>query len=286
MSNIKFRLLISAVFCLTLFLGACSEWFESAPQSSPTPTPTTQQPETASESPVTNTIVDNAADARDTVLQYLRENNPETALSEGLVWQEDNITDTEVVELTSYRYTYYQWMVTVSYPSATQDTITYEIELSNTETGWYWQGSVDKDGTIEETVPTQQITQEMSQQAAEDFVKNCPTFSFDGIEQSLTLSETLTGKCPFCWLFTFDFDCSHPGYGERSGMSLAQVITHHQASVVIEQLSVRSATMDDKWDMLTQTSIGEEETGIWTGVWECTFSVYGYGGYDITVVLN
>jgi hypothetical protein len=284
MSEIRLRLLIPALLCLALGFSACSEWFEAPPPSSPAPT--TEQPETAPESPVTDTTVDDAAEARDSVLQYLRENSPETAPPTDIVWQEENVTGPEVPGLSSYRYTYQPWVITVSYPQAAQETMTYEVELSNSEAGWYWQGSVASDGTVEETAPAQQITQEMSQEAARDFVMSCSTFSFDGIEQSLTLSQTLTGKCPFCWLFVFDFDCSHAGYGDRSGTPLAEAITHHQAEIVIEQLSIRSAIMDDRWDMLAQTLISEEPGGIWTGVWECTFAVSGYGGHDITVVLN
>ncbi|MBN1863051.1 MAG: hypothetical protein JW790_05350 [Dehalococcoidales bacterium] len=287
MPGTKFYPLILATLFLALLLGGCSQWFETPPTSSSEPTPpATTQPETAPESPPADTTVDSAAEARDALLQYLREYNPESAPPEDAAWQEDEATEPAAEGTATYNYSYGQWLVTVSYPLAAQETAAYEIELSNAESGWYWQGTVAKDGEIEETVSARQITQEMSRQVAEDFVRSSPTFSFDGIEPSLTLSETLIGKCPFCWLFVFDFDCSHPGYGDRSGLSLAQVITHHQASIVIEQLGIRSATIDDEWDMLTQTYLGGGPSGIWTGVWECTFSVYGYGGFDIVVTLS
>jgi hypothetical protein len=63
---------------------------------------------------------------------------------------------------------------------------------------------------------------------AEDFVRNNPTFVFDGIEESLILTETMyllkenkpgspeTLSKIHGWLFTFKFESRHAGYGNRS----------------------------------------------------------------------
>jgi len=97
-----------------------------------------------------------------------------------------------------------------------------------------------------------EVTQEDSQRIAEDFVKSSPTFTFDGIAETLELTNVDIGKCPSCWVFVFNFDSRHAGYGDRTGQTLAQVITPHQVSVSVEQGDIKDAVMDDKWDMLEQ----------------------------------
>ena len=103
--------------------------------------------------------------------------------------------------------------------------------------------------------PLNQIPQEVSRKFAEDFLKNSPTFVFDGIEDSLKLTKTLTARCPSCWVFTFEFDSRHAGYGDRARQVLAQVLTPHRATIGVEQGKIKSAVMDDKWDMLNQKTL-------------------------------
>jgi len=87
---------------------------------------------------------------------------------------------------------------------------------------------------------------------AEEFVRNNPTFVFDGIEETLRLAETLYPDIENAWTFVFHFESRHVGYGDRAGQMLAQVITSHEAMITIEQGEVKSAIMDEKWDMLAQ----------------------------------
>ena len=87
---------------------------------------------------------------------------------------------------------------------------------------------------------------------AEGFARNSPTFVFDGIEDTLRLADTLRPRCPYCWVFVFEFDSRHAGYGDRTGQMLAQVITSHEVSIAVEQLEITSAVMDNKWDMIGQ----------------------------------
>ena len=42
------------------------------------------------------------------------------------------------------------------------------------------------------------------------------------------------------------------GYGDRSGMILAQVITEHEARTTVERSEVVHAMLDSKWDMIKQ----------------------------------
>lgn len=105
--------------------------------------------------------------------------------------------------------------------------------------------------------PAPQFTAEQSQQIAEQFVRSSPTFTYDGMEETLSLTESQTAGCPSCWEFTFAFDSRHAGYGDRTGQVLAQVITPHQVVVSVEEGEVISAIMDGKWDMLRQEMIRE-----------------------------
>ncbi len=100
------------------------------------------------------------------------------------------------------------------------------------------------------------VTEGESRDIAEDFVRNSATFAFDGAPGSLRLTETLLLRCPSCWEFRFSFKSRHAGYGDRKGQILAQVITSHIASVVVENGEVTTASMDGKWDMLTQEPMG------------------------------
>jgi hypothetical protein len=113
-----------------------------------------------------------------------------------------------------------------------------------------------------------EFTEEEAKELAEDFVKIGPTFVFDGIEDSLKLtnitaftrkeiseeapdSEELKG-CEF----VFKFESHHAGYDDRTGEMLTQVITPHTAVITVEQDEITSAIMDGKWDMMKQELIG------------------------------
>lgn len=96
------------------------------------------------------------------------------------------------------------------------------------------------------------ITEEAARQIAENFVRNSPTFAFDGIVESLELVETLYPDIEQAWSFVFHFESRQAGYGDRTGQKLAQVITPHEAMVTVEQGKVKTALMDNKWDMVNQ----------------------------------
>ena len=98
-------------------------------------------------------------------------------------------------------------------------------------------------------------TEEESLKIAEEFVRNSPTFAFDGIEDSIkSVGGFGPDPCSPGYSFRFEFDSRHPGYGDRMGQALAQVITHHIAEIYIsfDGGEVTFAIMDGKWDMLNQ----------------------------------
>lgn len=99
---------------------------------------------------------------------------------------------------------------------------------------------------------TAQTALEKARQLAEDFVRGSATFEFDGMGDTLELTETLEISEPDSWTFGFEFDSRHAGFGDRTGMVLAQVITHHEAMVTVTGGEVVHAVLDGEWDMLAQ----------------------------------
>jgi hypothetical protein len=104
------------------------------------------------------------------------------------------------------------------------------------------------------------ISQEESQEIARKYVINDPTFQFDGMMGTLALMNTTTLNCPYCWEFAYQFDCRQAGYGNRTGLMVAQVITPHTARIVVQEGKVASAVMDSNWDMMGQKVIGDNTT--------------------------
>ena len=114
----------------------------------------------------------------------------------------------------------------------------------------------------DEPVEIIKVSQEESQEIARNYLLNCPTFRFDGIEDALELVATNQGVCPYCWQFVFEFRCGHAGYGDRADQILLDVITPHTASITVEQGKVISAIMDDQWDMTERKMIEKDAAGL------------------------
>ena len=99
-------------------------------------------------------------------------------------------------------------------------------------------------------------TQEESMQIAEQFIKTAPTYAYDAMEDGLVLVDTKQLGSS-AWELTYEFDSHIAGYGNRSGMAVAQVITPHTAVVRVENGDVVYAVYDGKWDELNQKTIEE-----------------------------
>jgi len=222
-----------AIICLT---GLLTVAFQCGP--APTPGPE----------------VEDAAGAKDAALAYLQEQEGQGVPGSGTEWYCTDVTP-GLVGAATREFTSDGWTVKIYSPVVAPQHIFYDVTVTSAQEGWRWQGKVKPDGTVTEVSPLTQMSQEGSQAIAEQFVRNSPTFTFDGIEETLKLTGTLTARCPFCWSFTFEFDSRAAGYGDRTGMMLAQVITHHRAVVMVEQHEITSAVMDDEWDMLRQHEV-------------------------------
>ena len=98
-------------------------------------------------------------------------------------------------------------------------------------------------------------------QTAEAFVRNSPTFRFDGIEETFKLESSRALKfCPGCYEYTFYFESRHPGVGDRMGvLPLRDIITPHRVVVNLAyETNVVMGVMDESWDIGRQLIIDRE----------------------------
>ncbi|MBN2335935.1 hypothetical protein JXL21_10295 [Candidatus Bathyarchaeota archaeon] len=101
--------------------------------------------------------------------------------------------------------------------------------------------------------PTEDTTAEEAEEIAIVFLRNSPTFSFDGVPGSIRVLDVAVAESyPVQYFISVVFECSHAGYGDRTGQVLAQVITPHTIKIVVSSGEVRSAVIDGKWDELNQ----------------------------------
>ena len=101
---------------------------------------------------------------------------------------------------------------------------------------------------------------EVDRRLAESFLRNSPTFRFDGLPESVELKDRTGGDCETCLVYTFGFETSHPGYGDRTDLPLASAVTPHEAVVSIEDGLVTAAQIDNIWDVITQSPIARTVT--------------------------
>jgi len=89
-----------------------------------------------------------------------------------------------------------------------------------------------------------------------EFLKNGPTFSFDGVPSSIDVIEVIAAESyPVQYFITIAFECSHAGYGDRKGQVLAQVITAHEIRIALSDGVIGSAIIDNQWDELIQRPV-------------------------------
>ncbi|MFW6151091.1 MAG: hypothetical protein ACOC6A_06115 [Chloroflexota bacterium] len=197
-------------------------------------------------------------DALDVAVGWLQDEYPDRAPQSGTNWQVEEVEMTgpggePVVGASAKRIVSDDWVAMVTWQVVAPEHMQYRIVLKSPASGWYWQGTVKAaDGEVAEQTPMQQINEEMSREIAEEFVRNSPTFAFDGMPETLELVETLYPDIEGAWGFVYRFESRHAGYGDRTGQALAQVITPHEAHITVERGEVISALMDEKWDMLAQ----------------------------------
>ena len=113
------------------------------------------------------------------------------------------------------------------------------------------QGQVDSASVMSESV----YSVEQSREIAEAFVSESATFTFDNIDGTLELTDIDELGCLCCWKFVFEYQSNYAGYGDRTGMVVAQVVTPHKAEITVVEGKITRAVLDGWWDMIAQDKI-------------------------------
>ena len=248
----KFYLAVMILTSLVLLMGACKG--ESGPS------PEEESPSGPNQTP--DIQISSATEARNAALAYLLEHESQNAPGAGLSWQEEDVTPKDeaghpVPGAVHKEFTSGEWTIKVSYAVLPLERTVYQVVVSSIKLAWHWKGNVKADGTVTELSAFRQMSEEESQKMAEDFLKNSPTFTFDGIGDTLKLINTLRARCPYCWTFIYEFDSLHAGYGDRTGQGRAEDTTSHRVVITVEQFEIMSAMVDDRWDMLRRCIVDE-----------------------------
>ncbi|MFC1958794.1 DUF3221 domain-containing protein [Chloroflexota bacterium] len=201
--------------------------------------------------------VQNASEARDAALSYLDNRYTNSVPEKGLAWQEYVTTPEGLIGSETRGFISGEWMVTVYYPLVLPENTVYDVIVINMESGWHWKGNVKAEGNVTELSAFKQLTKENSHNIALEFAKHSPTFVFDGIEDTLKLTDSIEISIPYTWTFVIRFESAHAGYGDRTGRMLAEVITTHEVCITVEQGEITYASMDNKWDMINQKELSD-----------------------------
>ena len=109
-------------------------------------------------------------------------------------------------------------------------------------------------------VQAEGYTEEGAVAVALHFLRNGPTYSFDGIPETLRVVDVkILESLPVQYVVTIAFDSRHAGYGDRTGQVLAQVITPHEVVITVVEGKVIRAVIDERWDELNQREVVQSE---------------------------
>ena len=113
--------------------------------------------------------------------------------------------------------------------------------------------------------PTTAQSGDRHRAVVEAFIKADATYAFDGVEGSIKFVKTDPGwSSAFKSIaYTYDYQTSHPGHGDRTGKMLAQAIADHTAVVLVnsETGTIALAICDKTWDMVNDKSPLSSVTG-------------------------
>ncbi|WKT58169.1 hypothetical protein QVH35_01265 [Candidatus Nitrosotenuis chungbukensis] len=116
-------------------------------------------------------------------------------------------------------------------------------------TGAYFIPAQTAPTTIPPTV--QDIEEGKAVDIAQRFVRGeSPTFTFDGIADTVDLVGVTAMPNPQEYEIVIQFTSAHGGFGNREGQMLTQALTPHEMRILISEGSVISAVIDETWDEL------------------------------------
>jgi len=93
-------------------------------------------------------------------------------------------------------------------------------------------------------------SQEQSEEIARQLLQISPTFTSRGIDDTLRLTSITPLEKSYSWQFDYAFESRIPGYGIVGSQATSQVLTPHEAKIIVQEGKVIHAVLDDEWDIL------------------------------------
>lgn len=92
---------------------------------------------------------------------------------------------------------------------------------------------------------------------AERFLLHSPTFSFDGMEDTIEVVEVETLRMLNTWGVTIRFTSRNGGYGDRTGQMVTTALMDHEMYIVVSNGKVTSAVTDGVFDELAEEMVNQ-----------------------------
>lgn len=105
-----------------------------------------------------------------------------------------------------------------------------------------------------QTRHTNAYTDDYMEKIAVQYLKNAPTFKLYGIQESIGI-ESVEALDFLTWIVNISFERLYTGYGERSTITLLQVVTSHHIQIKIRDGVVVEAVIDDFWNETSQGGV-------------------------------
>ena len=131
-------------------------WMLVACGGASTPLPTLDVPEEAAAE-----IPPGVVQAHSAALDYLAQRDPDHAPASGLTWTSEVIDTEGMVGAMHFRYSSSPWQMVIVVPVVAPESTIYQVQVTNDETGFTWEGSVDKYGAVIEDAPSPQTANQV-----------------------------------------------------------------------------------------------------------------------------
>jgi len=128
-----------------------------------------------------------------------------------------------------------------------------------------------------------------------DFIKDSPTFKFDGIEETLELEQVMIRETsPLQYVLTYNFNSRYAGYGDRLGQVVADVITIHRAVIILTvelvengaSYEIDAAHIDGRWNILEQEFFPQKGLATTPALEKAIKQTWSPGWNDLTQTLD
>lgn len=110
---------------------------------------------------------------------------------------------------------------------------------------------LSNDEAVMESFSVLWLGREDAKEFATEWVKNTPTFAYDGRNLKLIEHTSIDNQ----HTISYEFESTHGGYGNRSGEIITQVVTPHMMVLELTGAQVTGAVIDGRYDVLTQQMI-------------------------------